>query len=227
MVDVRGCRAGPHDLLGVYFVYPIWVVVLVFLLTLLLSTIMSAPVNYLARRRVPRVWGTLAVFMALFLGLQLVGLVIAPRGPDPTTDRGFPGGPGRGSGSRRLAGTNLGSRPRGTTARGEVGRGGAGLGLQTLGGNGRQRGLQRREHTLSRGRGLLDQHLHGAATRAPGQWIRCPSPGRATAAGPGDIEEDVPERPEVVASPLLLGKTNALNPSSSVSMSVTNHGVSK
>jgi predicted PurR-regulated permease PerM len=65
-------------LLGVYFVYPIRVVVLVFLLTLLLSTIMSAPVNYLARRRVPRVWGTLAVFMALFLGLQLVGLVIAP-----------------------------------------------------------------------------------------------------------------------------------------------------
>lgn len=65
-------------LLGVYFVYPIRVVVLVFLLTLLLSTIMSAPVNYLARRRVPRVWGTLAVFVALFLGLQLVVLVIAP-----------------------------------------------------------------------------------------------------------------------------------------------------
>jgi len=65
-------------LLGVYFVYPIRVVVLVFLLTLLLSTIMSARVNYLARRRVPRVWGTLAVFIALFLGLQLVGLVIAP-----------------------------------------------------------------------------------------------------------------------------------------------------
>jgi predicted PurR-regulated permease PerM len=65
-------------LLGVYFVYPIRVVVLVFLLTLLLSTIVSAPVNYLARRRVPRIWGTLAVFVALFLGLQLVGLVIAP-----------------------------------------------------------------------------------------------------------------------------------------------------
>ena len=59
-------------LLGVYFVYPIRVVVLVLLLTLLLSTIMSAPVNYLARQGMPRVWGTLAVFVGLLLGLQLV-----------------------------------------------------------------------------------------------------------------------------------------------------------
>ena len=66
-------------LLGVYFVYPIRVVVLVFLLTLLLSTIMSAPVNYLARQGLPRVWGTLAVFVGLLLGLQLVvEFVIAP-----------------------------------------------------------------------------------------------------------------------------------------------------
>lgn len=66
-------------LLGVYFVYPIRVVVLVFLLTLLLSTIMSAPVNYLARRGIPRVWGTLAVFVGLLLGLQVVvEFAIAP-----------------------------------------------------------------------------------------------------------------------------------------------------
>jgi predicted PurR-regulated permease PerM len=66
-------------LLGVYFVYPIRVVVLVLLLTLLLSTIMSAPVNYLARQGMPRVWGTLAVFVGLLLGLQLVvEFVIAP-----------------------------------------------------------------------------------------------------------------------------------------------------
>jgi predicted PurR-regulated permease PerM len=66
-------------LLGVYFVYPIRVVVLVFLLTLLLATIMSAPVNYLARQGMPRVWGTLAVFVGLLLGLQLVvEVVIAP-----------------------------------------------------------------------------------------------------------------------------------------------------
>ncbi len=66
-------------LLGVYFVYPIRVVVLVFLLTLLLSTIMSAPVNYLARQGMPRVWGTLAVFVGLLLGLHLmVEFVIAP-----------------------------------------------------------------------------------------------------------------------------------------------------
>ena len=66
-------------LLGVYFVYPIRVVVLVFLLTLLLSTIMSAPVNYLGRQGIPRVWGTLAVFVGLLLGLQLVvEFVVAP-----------------------------------------------------------------------------------------------------------------------------------------------------
>ena len=66
-------------MLGVYFVYPIRVVVLVFLLTLLLSTIMSAPVNYLARQGLPRVWGTLVVFVGLLLGLQLmVEFVIAP-----------------------------------------------------------------------------------------------------------------------------------------------------
>ena len=66
-------------LLGVYFVYPIRVVVLVFLLTLLLSTIMSAPVNYLAHRGIPRVWGTLAVFVGLLLGLQVVvEFAIAP-----------------------------------------------------------------------------------------------------------------------------------------------------
>lgn len=66
-------------LLGVYFVYPIRVVVLVFLLTLLLSTIMSAPVNYLARRGISRVWGTLAVFVGLLLGLQVVvEFAIAP-----------------------------------------------------------------------------------------------------------------------------------------------------
>jgi predicted PurR-regulated permease PerM len=65
-------------LLGVYFVYPIRVVVLVFLLTLLLSTILSAPVNYLEHRGVPRVWGTLAVFVGLLLGLLLVQLAIAP-----------------------------------------------------------------------------------------------------------------------------------------------------
>jgi predicted PurR-regulated permease PerM len=66
-------------LLGVYYVYPIRVVVLVFLLTLLLSTIMSAPVNYLARLGISRVWGTLAVFVGLLLSLHLVvEFVIAP-----------------------------------------------------------------------------------------------------------------------------------------------------
>ena len=65
-------------LLGVYFVYPIRVVVQVLLLALLLSIVISAPVDYLARRGLARVWGTLIVFLGLFLVLQLLGLAVAP-----------------------------------------------------------------------------------------------------------------------------------------------------
>ena len=65
-------------LLGVYFVYPIRAVTQVFLLALFLSIIISAPVDYLARRGLARVWGTLVVFLGLFLILQLLGLAVAP-----------------------------------------------------------------------------------------------------------------------------------------------------
>ncbi len=65
-------------LLGVYFVYPIRAVVQVFLLALLLSIVISAPVDYLARRGLARLWGTFAVFVGLLLGLQLLELAVAP-----------------------------------------------------------------------------------------------------------------------------------------------------
>lgn len=65
-------------LLGVYFVYPIRVIVQVLLLALLLSIVISAPVDYLARRGLGRVWGTAVVFLSLFLILQLLGFAVAP-----------------------------------------------------------------------------------------------------------------------------------------------------
>ncbi|HEX6711659.1 MAG TPA: AI-2E family transporter [Rubrobacter sp.] len=65
-------------LVGAYFVYKISSVVLAFLLTILLSIILSAPVNYLARRGLPRTWGVLTVVAALAGVLWLFGLALVP-----------------------------------------------------------------------------------------------------------------------------------------------------
>src|SRR5919107_595533 len=65
-------------LIGGYFFYRISGVVLAFLLTILLSIILSAPVNYLARRGLPRTWGVLAVIAALAGLLWLFGLALIP-----------------------------------------------------------------------------------------------------------------------------------------------------
>jgi predicted PurR-regulated permease PerM len=65
-------------LVGGYFAYRITGVILAFLLTILLSIILSAPVNYLARRGVPRTWGVLAVIAALAAMLWLFGLALVP-----------------------------------------------------------------------------------------------------------------------------------------------------
>lgn len=65
-------------LLGGYFVYKITGVVLAFLLTILFSIILSAPVNYLHRRGLPRTWGVLAVIAALAVALWLFGLAVVP-----------------------------------------------------------------------------------------------------------------------------------------------------
>ena len=64
--------------LGIYFVYPIRVVVLILLLTMLLATILGAPVDYLARKGLSRVWGTLAVLAALLALVPLTGRLVAP-----------------------------------------------------------------------------------------------------------------------------------------------------
>ena len=65
-------------LVGWYFAYRISGVILAFLLTILLSIILSAPVNYLARRGWPRTWGVLAVIAALAGLLWLFGLALIP-----------------------------------------------------------------------------------------------------------------------------------------------------
>ena len=65
-------------LIGGYFVYRISGVVLAFLLTILLSIILSAPVNYLARRGWPRSWGALTVTAVLVGALWLFGLALVP-----------------------------------------------------------------------------------------------------------------------------------------------------
>ena len=65
-------------LAGWYFAYRTSGVILAFLLTILLSIILSAPVNYLARRGWPRTWGVLAVIAALAAMLWLFGLALVP-----------------------------------------------------------------------------------------------------------------------------------------------------
>jgi predicted PurR-regulated permease PerM len=65
-------------LVGGYFAYRTTGVILAFLLTILLSIILSAPVNYLARRGLPRTWGVLAVIAALAILLWLFGLALVP-----------------------------------------------------------------------------------------------------------------------------------------------------
>ncbi len=65
-------------LVGGYFAYRTTGAILAFLLTILLSIILSAPVNYLARKGLPRTWGVLAVIAALAIVLWLFGLALVP-----------------------------------------------------------------------------------------------------------------------------------------------------
>jgi predicted PurR-regulated permease PerM len=65
-------------LLALYFLHQIGTVVLVFLLTLLFSIIVSAPVDYLVRKGWGRGWATLVVLGGLALVFALVVLALAP-----------------------------------------------------------------------------------------------------------------------------------------------------
>jgi len=59
--------------LATYFVYQIRAIVLVLLVTLLFSIIISGPVDYLARKGLGRIWGTLVVMGSLALALLVAG----------------------------------------------------------------------------------------------------------------------------------------------------------
>jgi predicted PurR-regulated permease PerM len=65
-------------LLGGYFAYRTSGVILAFLLTILLSIRLSAPVNYLARRGWPRTWGVIVVVAAIGGVFWLLGLALVP-----------------------------------------------------------------------------------------------------------------------------------------------------
>jgi predicted PurR-regulated permease PerM len=64
--------------LALYFIYQTRVVVLVFLVTLLLSIIVSGPVDYLAHWGLRRAWGTLVVLGGFVLVLALAALALSP-----------------------------------------------------------------------------------------------------------------------------------------------------
>ena len=64
--------------LAIYYLYPIRVIVLGALLTLLFAVVLAAPIDYLARRGLRRGWGFLAVIVVLFLAFQPVQIAAAP-----------------------------------------------------------------------------------------------------------------------------------------------------
>jgi predicted PurR-regulated permease PerM len=65
-------------LLGLYFIYEIRTIVLVLLMALLFAVVLSGPVNFLARRGVPKVLGVLAVLGCFVVALWLASVAIIP-----------------------------------------------------------------------------------------------------------------------------------------------------
>jgi predicted PurR-regulated permease PerM len=65
-------------LLGIYFVYEIRTIVLVLLLALLFAIVLSGPVNYLARRGLPKVLSVLGVLGGFALALWLASVAVIP-----------------------------------------------------------------------------------------------------------------------------------------------------
>ena len=65
-------------LLGLYLVYEIRTIVLVLLMALLFAVVLSGPVNYLARRGIPKVLGVLAVLGCFVVALWLASVAVIP-----------------------------------------------------------------------------------------------------------------------------------------------------
>ncbi len=64
--------------LAIYYFYPVRMIALGSLLTLLFAVVLAAPVDYLARRGLGRGWGLLAVVVGLFLAFQPVQVAAGP-----------------------------------------------------------------------------------------------------------------------------------------------------
>ena len=64
--------------LAIYYFYPVRMIALGTLLTLLFAVVLAAPVDYLARRGLRRGWGLLAVVVALLLAFQPVQVAAGP-----------------------------------------------------------------------------------------------------------------------------------------------------
>jgi predicted PurR-regulated permease PerM len=65
-------------LLGLYFIYEIWTIVLILLMALLFAVVLSGPVNYLARRGIPKVLGVLTVLGCFLVALWLASVAVIP-----------------------------------------------------------------------------------------------------------------------------------------------------
>ena len=65
-------------LLGLYFIYEIRTIVLVLLMALLFAVVLSGPVNFLARRGIPKVLGVLAVLGGFVVALWLASVAVIP-----------------------------------------------------------------------------------------------------------------------------------------------------
>lgn len=65
-------------ILGIYVVFQIPHIVLLFLLTLLFAIVLSGPVNYLAQMGLPRGLGVFVVLVSLTLALWLASTVMIP-----------------------------------------------------------------------------------------------------------------------------------------------------
>jgi predicted PurR-regulated permease PerM len=65
-------------LLGLYFFYEISTIVLVLLIALLFAVVLSGPVNFLARRGIPKVLGVLAVLGCFVVALWLASVAVIP-----------------------------------------------------------------------------------------------------------------------------------------------------
>jgi predicted PurR-regulated permease PerM len=65
-------------LLGLYFIYEIRTIVLILLMALLFAVVLSGPVNYLARRGIPKVLGVLTVLGCFVVALWLASVAVIP-----------------------------------------------------------------------------------------------------------------------------------------------------